>query len=695
MMKNLLFIAFLTIVSISLFSQTDILPPILDKPTNGDDDQVPDVELDWYAVNGIGQVSYIVEIDSSDQFDPGSPSYRAYTITTPAKNAEDLLFGVEYFWRVKAFDETSDTSAWSEVYNFTVFNEVKLFSPKEAGVIGVDPNGNVVWLATVKASGNGGPSGPIITGITFYDVEVSLEDNFNSVYFETSVPIDAYPDDTSYFFTPTQNLLFDTVYYWRVRARHDADISPWSEVWLFNTTDGVMLSSPANIEIVDEKSYNESFQCFKGYGSYYISKSLESINENIDTIDFVMRAKDKLNNNVHFKAMDATGNAFCLVYFGASGKIMAYNGDVATELMSYNGGSTANNWYYLKVVLDLDANNYDVYVDDNLKADDFSFYENASGLPKEFVWYNDETAENIIGWIDTISIYSNLEVYFTEDFETGNLIENNWSIEVPQAQDPELTLNWQPITGIDDYVYQVCKDPEFTFPCLTNFTDNNFALVPSLEFGSTYYYRVKAYHSMDTSVWSVTSKFDVTNTVILSSPEDGASGISTLPTLVWEWIRGIDEYEVRWWDEDLTYSDTAFVPGIYTGVILFKPLEVGKDYFWKVRAIKNGDTTNWSEEWHFHVGSQGLESSILNGTNVSIYPNPSNGQLSIEFNSNIQSEVQLTILDLIGKVVKENTIILHPGVNTKSFNFNDLNKGVYILRLQSGEDAYSEKLIIR
>jgi hypothetical protein len=43
----------------------------------------------------------------------------------------------------------------------------------------------------------------------------------------------------------TSNLRFGTTYYWRVRARHDADTSSWSPVRFFNTIDQIFQVSPA------------------------------------------------------------------------------------------------------------------------------------------------------------------------------------------------------------------------------------------------------------------------------------------------------------------------------------------------------------------------------------------------------------------------------------------------------------------
>lgn len=261
-------------------------------------------------------------------------------------------------------------------------------------------------------------------------------------------------------------------------------------------------------------------------------------------------------------------------------------------------------------------------------------------------------------------------------------------------QNPDVKLTWLEITGIDSYIYQVCKDPDFTFPCISGFVDTNLVIIPNLFFGETYYWRVQAASFADTTDWSEVRNFEVINTVLLTSPANGASGISNLPTLIWEWITIVDEYEVRWWAEDFTYSDTAFVPGIYTGIILYNPLLVGKDYFWKVRAMNNGDTTNWSDTWQFHVGAQSIGDQLLDDNNISIYPNPAKDRLTLEINSIKSTKINVMIIDLMGKIAMKQSFTVDQGISKNLMQLDVLNKGIYLIKIQSGNEVYSEKLII-
>ncbi len=497
-MKNLLLATVLTIISTFAFSQTDVLAPALDKPANAGTNQMPDVQLDWFAVNGVGQVSYKVEIDTTDQFtNPAS-----YTTIYSAQKAENLLFGEEYFWRVMAMDNTGQ-SDWSETRSFTVFISVNLYKP----TVGPPGNENIMPDVTIQWKNQKGPT--YISGITYYDLEVSLTSDFTDPFLVDSVAFGTFGPTAQYYEIKASNLLFDTAYFWRVRARHSLDVSDWSEVWSFTTVSGVTLTTPAN----------------------------NAINQN-----------------------------------------------------------------------------------------------------------------------------------------------------------PDVVLSWEAMSGVIKFVYQVCTDPNFTFPCITNFTESNTATVPSLLFGKTYHWRVRALHLADTTEWSNERNFQVINTVLLTSPANGAAGINTLPLLSWNNITGADQYELRWNNANNSISDTAFttVPSF----LMFKPLEMGEDYYWKVRAINNVDTTNWSEVWQFHTGPQAVGDIALQKNNFRIFPNPSNGELSIEYNSSQTTSVQVTILDFVGKIVYDNIFSFQQGLDKKSVDLHQLNDGLYFIRFKSGEKVYTEKLII-
>ncbi|MCD4789587.1 MAG: hypothetical protein K8R37_06255, partial [Bacteroidales bacterium] len=152
-MKNILYTFLVAIVSINLSAQTKIFSPILISPN--EDNQMPDVILDWYPVSGIGEVYYEVQLDLDDSFT--SPDLQILQTMFSSAQTINLLFSNKYYWRVKAWDD-NDTSAWSETFSFTVFRRVKLGNPIN-GKEDAMPNVELKWLGTN------------LSGITYFDCQ--------------------------------------------------------------------------------------------------------------------------------------------------------------------------------------------------------------------------------------------------------------------------------------------------------------------------------------------------------------------------------------------------------------------------------------------------------------------------------------------------------------------------------------------
>jgi hypothetical protein len=458
---------------------------------------MPDVELDWYAVNGIGLVTYEIHIDTNSQFqNPVS-----FTSPTSAYTTENLNFGEIYFWRVRATDDMG-TSEWSAIHSFTVFNNISLHKPTN-GIVGVAPNVQLIWKNRQGSK--------YITGITYYEIQLSLDSNFTTIDFADSIAYGTFPADTNFYYKQAEYLLFNSTYYWRVRAKHETDACDWSEVWSFITVEGVSLVSPAD----------------------------SATDQHVTTI-----------------------------------------------------------------------------------------------------------------------------------------------------------LEWEEITGIDNYIFQLCTNPTFVFPSMTGIVDNIYigVVISELTFGETYYWRVKATHPLDTTTWSEIRNFEIINTVNLISPAQGdTAGLN--PLLKWEHIYGIEQYELHYWSEDNSTMEIEFmdIPEFQ----IYKPLDIGMNYNWKVRAYRNSDTTEWSETRTFlSQASQGYGNLFLNKENIAIFPNPTNGLVTIELNTLGQKTIQISVVDLLGKTVLENTFTFDQGLIKKTINLDHLNNGLYLIRLQSGGKLYTEKLVI-
>lgn len=83
-------------------------------------------------------------------------------------------------------------------------------------------------------------------------------------------------------------------------------------------------------------------------------------------------------------------------------------------------------------------------------------------------------------------------------------------------------------------------------------------------------------------------------------------------------------------------------------------------------------------------------------TKVTIFPNPTNRFLNVEFNIDEQINYNLTITDLLGKMVfVENVANLKKGKNTINFDLNIVPKGIYLIKIELGNGYQMVEKIIK
>jgi hypothetical protein len=496
-MKKISFTVLLAFIALSLAAQIKISAPALVSPENEDDNQMPNVLLDWNAVSGIGAITYEVQLDEDSSF----PNPALFTTEFTSYEMENLFFGHEYNWRVRAIDDNG-TGNWSEVFKFVLFNEIDLNKPND-GDSNKMPNAELKW--------NNKFGSAYITGISDFEYQVSNDEAFTDIYIDAFVPSEDFVNESKVAVRCAE-LYFDKTYYWRVRAKHDLDESAWSETWSFSTIVEPVLATP--------------------------------------------------NNGATDQMLDAV-------------------------------------------------------------------------------------------------------------------------------------ISWEEVTGAFEYKYQLCNDPNFNPPCADVTVETNTATLQALMFGNTYYWRVNAMHTQDTSSWSASRSFEVINTVYLSSPADGDT-VDLFPLLEWEAQTGIEKYELQYGaSSSFDDPENYFINAPNASYKIIFSLSKEMEYFWRVRAIKDVDTTDWSATGNFYTPFPiGINDNLLQKENVRIYPNPSNGILKVELNPNEKSMVRISVMDLLGQKVFEEKVSFEQGTQTEMIDLNILENGLYILKLESGNKVYNEKIIL-
>lgn len=78
-----------------------------------------------------------------------------------------------------------------------------------------------------------------------------------------------------------------------------------------------------------------------------------------------------------------------------------------------------------------------------------------------------------------------------------------------------------------------------------------------------------------------------------------------------------------------------------------------------------------------------------------IYPNPSkNGEVFIEYNSNSNKDIKISLFDLQGKLLFQKQASVNRGLNTLNSPYPPLPNGLYLLRIEDGIISHHTKLLI-
>jgi hypothetical protein len=97
-------------------------------------------------------------------------------------------------------------------------------------------------------------------------------------------------------------------------------------------------------------------------------------------------------------------------------------------------------------------------------------------------------------------------------------------------------------------------------------------------------------------------------------------------------------------------------------------------------------------EWNPPLGGEELKDDQI--SSVNIYPNPVHAQTTIEFSLESRIFVQLTIVDITGRIVYEREApYVNEGKNQIIFHAENLPSGMYLCRLRIGNDMITKKII--
>lgn len=422
------------------------------------------------------------------------------------------------------------------------------------------------------------------------------------------------------------NLFFGTRYYWRVATKSAVDTSVWSTTTYFTTAYQCSNTSPSNGVTNQNISLTIDWSAISGNSGYIYQIDTVST---FDSPLFYQGVASIDNSNA-----DVNNLYFGTTYYWRAAAKSSVDTSDWSPTWSFattdnvNNVSPSNGVTNQNVNLNLDwsaitGNSGYIYRIDTVNTFDSPLLQegnasggnsnaDVSGLLFGTTYYWQAAAKSTV---DT-SQWSNVWSFTTRDYLSLVAPAN-----VATNQDVYLQLDWSYIDGATGYEVEIDTSINFDSPLFDEFTTtNSYYYVSSLNYGTSYYWRVRAYHASDTSEWSVVWSFTTRSALSLVSPSNGATNQFVYLQLDWAGLSGTNTYQVVLDTVDTFDSELSWSEETSNSYFYFSDLYYGTQYYWKARACHVNDTSEWSSIYTFTTRELvSLTSPSDNATNQDVY----------------------------------------------------------------------------
>ena len=220
------------------------------------------------------------------------------------------------------------------------------------------------------------------------------------------------------------------------------------------------------------------------------------------------------------------------------------------------------------------------------------------------LWSTDTTNIRLMTFTDTLTSPVTVTSPDNTASGTGSLIDHTIR---------NVCLDWETLEGATSYQWQLDYDTDLS-SVPSGFEDTtkaSSARLPTLESGTTYYWRVKASApvlSPWSDKWSFTTSLDTEAIALrLESPQAGASGVPVKPVFQWTAVAGADAYELLVSTDANCANPSIIKKDDYALSATAWQCDLSLDhdttYYWKVRAISTNTRSSWSAAGAFTTES--------------------------------------------------------------------------------------------
>lgn len=165
-----------------------------------------------------------------------------------------------------------------------------------------------------------------------------------------------------------------------------------------------------------------------------------------------------------------------------------------------------------------------------------------------------------------------------------------------------------------------------------------------------------------------------------------------------KWITAWEEtnegFEVQRSIDGRNYEVIDFVDGYGNSLITQeyiyedKTVEKGIEYYYRLRQLDYNGNFGFSPVITAKIDTD--KAKVGN-----FYPNPTNGITNVNYTSNTNEELVVSVFNITGQELLQETRNVTEGLNNLNFNFAKLDSGTYFVRLQTDENIQYQTIVIK
>jgi hypothetical protein len=161
------------------------------------------------------------------------------------------------------------------------------------------------------------------------------------------------------------------------------------------------------------------------------------------------------------------------------------------------------------------------------------------------------------------------------------------------------------------------------------------------------------------------------------------------------------DYDIRLYNANMTQLAIS-QNGSTTAETIIRNTTTAATYYIRVYGYNGAFSASSCYTMRVNVGSTNFRTADELTTEINtpgvndfnLYPNPTQNEVNVAFNSPVSETINVRIFDMVGKTILTNELGVSEGDNKFSFDLSDLNKGIYFVELNTSSERIVKKLIL-